>query len=121
NVAKFERPGEQALVAEELMQPLAREREKGREDDLEGVDYAQSDVQDGCRALPVLLDHGPWWLVVDELVADARKPQRLRARSPETRLFDQLAHRFEASLHRRQGVAIVLGQLLRGGNLTEVP
>ena len=49
HLAELERAGELALVAEQLVQRLARERQERREEHLEAVDAAQRDVEDRRR------------------------------------------------------------------------
>ena len=120
DIAELERPGQPTVVAQELVQPLARKRQKRGEDQLQGVDDPQRDEEDGGGSPPVMLDHRPRRLMVDVLVPDARQPHGLGERGPEARLLDEFPDRVEARGDGGERRLVGLRQRPRRGHLAEV-
>ena len=109
-----------ALVAEQLVQLLTRERQERREDRLQRVDDAERDEQDRRRALAVFLDDGPRRLMVDVLVPDAREPHRLGERLLELPFFDRPAYGRKTGLDGRESPAVLIGELAGLRHFSEV-
>ena len=104
--AELERPGEPALVAEQLVQALARVRQEGREEHLEAVDRAQGDEEHRGGTLGVARRQRPGRLVAQVLVDLGREAHRLGERGAEAGALDQRADRLEAGLDRREQRAV---------------
>src|SRR5207244_11860171 len=70
HLPELERARHQAVVAEQLVQRLRRERQKRRQHDLKRVDAAEADVEDRRGALAIALDRRPRRLAARVLVDD---------------------------------------------------
>ena len=98
DLLKLERAGEDAVVTQELVEALRRERQERREERLQAVDCAEGDVQDRPGPLSVALDQRPWRLVVQVAVRLARDAEGFRERGAEARGLDLGANRVEGLL-----------------------
>jgi hypothetical protein len=121
DLAELQRPSDVAVVAEEVVERLAGERQERRQQDLEAVDAAERDEEDRPGAFAVVLDHRPRRLLCDVLVGQRGHPHRLGDRGTEPRLLDQRADRVEPGRDPVQHRAIGLGQLAGLGHRPEVP
>ena len=80
------------------MERLRAEREEGREQHLEAVDGAESDVEDRGGAVAVGLEQRPGLLLARVLVRERGEPHRLGEAGLEAGLLDQPSDGVEAAV-----------------------
>jgi len=73
-------PEELPIVAHELMEPLARERQERREEHLQGVDGLESGIDGECGFVAIVLDCYPGCCLIQILIDDGCKPHALLER-----------------------------------------
>ncbi len=117
---ELERPRDEPVVAEQLVQALRGERKERREEDLQAVDGAQGDVEDRRGAFTIGLEQRPRRLLRDVLVPEAGDPHDLLERVLEARGLDERPDRLEAALDLGEERLVGLGELARLGNRAEV-
>src|SRR5438093_11130356 len=110
-----------SLIAEILMQLLAREGQEGREHHLESIDRAQRDVQNSSGSFSIRRDQLPGLGLGQVLIDERGEVKQFLEGRAKARSLEMVADIRESGLDRLDEARVAGGELARLGDLPETP
>src|SRR5438309_7051395 len=117
----FRRAGDGPLVAQILVQLLAREGKEGREHHLQSINRAQSDVQNSSGSFPISRDELPRLVLGEVLIDERGEVKQLLQCGAKSRRLEVLSDFREPWLDGLDEALVFWGDLARPRELPKSP